>query len=151
MTDESGGGGASPVEDVPSGSKVGQEISATVAKLGAGEKFAVLGAAGVMGVWLVFDLLIDEYFIGQVPFVLALVAVTAAYLHHTKGSDDWAVPYRTVVMVCAGLIGVLGAWFIIEELRNEILDSDAATVLGAIVFYVASIVSGVGAWQLSKQ
>ncbi len=151
MTDESGGADAAPAEEPSVGSKVGKEISETVAKLGAGEKFAVLGAAGVMGVWLVFDLLIDEYFTGHLAFVLALVVVTAAYLHHTKGSGDWAVPYKTVVTVCAGLLGVLGVWFLIEEVRGDVLDADAATVLGALIFYVASIVSGVGAWQLSKQ
>ena len=151
MTDESGGADAVPTEESSVGSKVGKEISETVAKLGAGEKFAVLGAAGVLGVWLVFDLLIDEYFTGHLAFVLALVVVAAAYLHHTKGSGDWAVPYKTVVSVCAGLLGVLGAWFLIEEVRGDILGADAATVLGALIFYVASIVSGVGAWQLSKQ
>ena len=76
---------------------MGQEISATVAKLGAGEKLAVLGAAAVLAVWLVFDLLIDEYSIGTFSFVLSLVIVYAAYRHHNRGSDHWTTPYGSVV------------------------------------------------------
>ena len=133
------------------GSGIGNELSATVAKLGAGEKLAVLGAAGVLVVWLLFDLLIDEYSTGQLPFVLALGVVVAAYLHHNRGSEEWSIDYRTLVVVGAGLLGILGAWFLIEEIRNDILDADGATVLGAILFWAASIVSGVGAWQLTRK
>ena len=51
----------------------------------------------------------------------------------------------------AGLLGILGVWFLIEEIRNDILDADGATVIGAILFWAASIVSGVGAWQLMRK
>lgn len=132
-------------------SGMGDDISATVAKLGAGEKLAVLGAAGVLAVWLVFDLLIDEYSIGAVSFVLSLAIVYAAYRHHNRGSDTWAVPYESLVWAAASLLGVLGVWFLIEEIRGEILNTDAATVIGALAFYIAAIVSGVGAYQLSSR
>ena len=132
-------------------SGMGQEISSTVAKLGAGEKLAVLGAAAVLVVWFVFDLLIDEYSTGTVAFSLALIVSVAAYRHHNGGSDDWAIPYRTIVSVGASLLGILGAWFLIEEIRGDILDADAATVIGGLAFYVAAIVSGVGAYQLSSK
>lgn len=132
-------------------SNVGQDISATVAKLGAGEKLAVLGAAAVLAVWLVFDLLIDEYSVGTMSFVLSLAVVYAAYRHHDRGSEGWAIPYQTIVWVGASLLGVLGVWFLIEEIRGDILDADAATVIGGLAFYVAAIVSGVGAYQLSSR
>ena len=80
---------------------IGGELSSTIAKLGAGEKLAVLGAAGVMVVWLLFDLLIDEYGIGEPSFILAGLIVGAAYFHHNRGSSDWSVDYITVVKVAA--------------------------------------------------
>lgn len=132
-------------------SGMGQEISATVAKLGAGEKLAVLGAAAVLAVWLVFDLLIDEYSIGTMSFVLSLAVVYAAYRHHNRGSEGWPIPYQSVVWAAAAVLGVLGVWFLIEEIRGDILDADAATVIGGLAFYVAAIVSGVGAYQLSSK
>lgn len=132
-------------------SGIGNEISSTVAKLGAGEKLAVFGAVGILAVWLVFDLLIDEYSTGDMMFVLALVVSVAAYKHHNGGSEGWSVDYRTLVIVGGALLGILGAYYLIEEVRADIFDADGATVLGAIVFYVASITSGVGAWQMSQR
>jgi hypothetical protein len=152
MTDQTNHEPAENPEVAPKeASGIGQELSATVAKLGVGEKLAVLGAAGVLGVWLVFDLLIDEYSTGHLPFALALVAAAAAYYHHNRGSDGWSVDYKTVIFVTCALTGIIGAWSVIEEVRNSILDADGATVVGAILYYAASITSGVGAWQLSRQ
>lgn len=141
-----------PAEQAPAPQGgMGQDLSAAVAKLGAGEKLAVLGAAGVLAVWVVFDLLIDEYSTGSVSFVLALVVCYAAYRHHGRGSEGWAVPYQTIVWVGASLLGILGVWFLIEELRQDILDADAATLIGALAFYAGTIVSGIGAYQLSSR
>ena len=136
------------VDEAASG--IGSELSSTVAKLGAGEKLAVLGAAGILAVWLVFDLLIDEYSTGDMMFVLSLVVVAAAYKHHNGGSEGWSIDYRTLVIVGGALVGILGAYYLVEEVRAEIFDADAATVVGALVFYAASITSGIGAWQMSR-
>jgi hypothetical protein len=148
MTDHESG--EQPDAGGPAGG-IGNEISSTVAKLGAGEKLAVFGAVGILAVWLVFDLLIDEYSTGDMMFVLALVVSVAAYKHHNGGSEGWSVDYRTLVIVGGALLGVLGAYYLIEEVRADIFDADGATVVGAIVFYVASITSGVGAWQMSQR
>jgi hypothetical protein len=129
---------------------IGSELSATVAKLGAGEKLAVLGAAGVLAVWLVFDLLIDEYRTGDVMFVIALVVAVAAFKHHNGGSEGWSIDYRTLVVVGGGLLGILGAYYLIEEVRADIFDADGATIVAALIFYVASITSGIGAWQMGR-
>ena len=137
-------------EAEPEASGIGSELSTTVAKLGAGEKLAVLGAAGLLAVWLVFDLLIDEYSTGDMIFVLALVVVVAAYKHHNGGSEGWSIDYRTLVIVGGALLGILGGYYLIEEVRGDIFDADGATVIGALVFYVASITSGIGAWQMSR-
>ncbi len=152
MTDQTNNEPAENPETAPKeASGMGQELSSVIAKLGAGEKLAVLGAAGVLGVWLVFDLLLDEYSTGHLPFALALVAVAAAYYHHNRGSDSWSVDYKTVIFVTCALTGIIGAWSVIEEVRNDIFDADGATVVGAILYYAASITSGVGARQLSKK
>lgn len=131
-------------------SGIGSELSSTVAKLGAGEKLAVLGAAGVMVVWLLFDLLIDEYGIGEPSFILAGLVVGAAYFHHNRGSDDWSVDYVTVVKVAGVFLGLLGAWTLVEQLRANLFDRDATSIIGALAYYVGTITSGIGAWQLKR-
>jgi len=125
-----------------------RDISAAVAQLGFGEKFAVLGAVGVLAVWAIMDLLLDRYSIGHLPFALALVVAYSAYRFYIEKAGDWAIPYGTIVFAGAALIGVLGVWALIEELRNDILDARAATVIGALAYWAASIVAGVGAVQL---
>lgn len=127
---------------------VADEVTETFAKLGGGERLAVLGAAIVLGGWLVFDLLIDDYSTGTTAFVLAVLVVGAAYTHHRRTSGSDPVPYGTVIFVGAGILGLLGVIEVIEELRNNILDTDAVTIIGALVFYVGAIMSGVGAVQL---
>jgi hypothetical protein len=101
---------------------IGSELSSTVAKLGAGEKLAVLGGAGVMVVWLLFDLLIDEYGIGEPSFILAGLVVGAASFHHNRGSADWSVDYVTVVKVAGIFLGLLGAWTLVEMVRADLFD-----------------------------
>lgn len=137
-------------EAAAAGSGIGSELSSTVAKLGAGEKLAVLGAAGVMVVWLLFDLLIDEYGIGEPSFILAGLIVAAAYLHHNRGSADWSVDYVTVVKVAGIFLGLLGAWTVVEQLRANLFDRDATSIIAALGYYVGTITSGIGAWQLKR-
>jgi len=125
-----------------------RDISNAVGQLGVGEKFAVLGCVAVLGVWLLMDLLVDRYSIGHLPFALALVVVYSAYRFHMEKAATWAIPYSTVVFAGAAIVGILGLWTIIEELRNDIFDGRGATVIGALAFWAASIVAGVGALQM---
>lgn len=128
-----------------------QEAESMMSKLGVGERLLVLGAEVFLAVWLLFDLLIDEYAIGSTALILGLIVAGAAYVHHNGGSSEWGINYTTVVVVAGALLGVLGAWDLIEEVRGGIFDRDAATVIGGLAYYASSIACGVGAWQLSRK
>ena len=129
-------------------SNIGKEVTETFAELKGGERLAALGAVLVLAAWLIFDLLINDYGVGSTSYGLAILIVGAAYIQHQRGGVK-AVPYRSLLFVAAGILGVIGANEIIEEaLRNNIFDARGGTVFGAIVYYVGSIMSGVGAIQL---
>ena len=150
MVDENGGPGAGADDGSDPGdamSSAQSAVSGTIAKLGPGEKLVVLGAAALLIVWVLFDLLIDDYSTGSLPFALALVVVGAAYGKHNQGTDS-GVRYTTVLFVCGGLIGIFGVVDIIEEVRAGIFDSGSARVIGALAYYASAIVTGVGALQL---
>lgn len=127
-----------------------QDIGRAVQQLGIGEKMAVLGAAGVLAVWLVFDLLMTEYSIGHLPFALAALVVFFAYRFHMQHATHWPVDYGTLVVVLAGLIGLLGLLELVTDLRYEIFDTDGSTIVGAIAYWAAAIVAGVGAFRMSN-
>lgn len=138
-----------PETSEPDGINIAGEVSETFAKLAGGERWAVLGAAIVLVGLALFDLILDEYRTGHVPFVLAMLVVGAAYLHRAK-SREMAIPYSSLIWVAAGLLGVLGVFDLIVELRNGIFDADGATVVGALIYYAGAIMSGVGALTLDK-
>lgn len=150
QAEESGantGDDAEQSEIAAAASKVGSEISETFSELKGGERLAVIGAAIVLVVWLVFDLLIDDYSTGALPFALALLIVGAAFVHHRRDGAD-PVPYGSLLFVAAGILGIIGAVDAIEEIRDDIFDARGGTVVGALGYYAGAIVSGVGALQL---
>ena len=128
-----------------------QGIGRAVQALGIGEKLAVLGAAGVLATWLVFDLLMAEYGIGHLPFVLSALTVFAAYRFHIQHQDGWPVRYDTIVIVLAGVIGLVGLQELATDLRYESLDRDNATIIDALAFWAAAIVAGVGAVRMASR
>lgn len=139
-----------PPPAAPVGGGLGQEISASFAKLGPGEMLVVVGAVIVLADWFLFDLVIDRYPIYPVSFLLAVLVVATAYVHQ-KGRPD-PVPYVTVLFVAGGMLGLMGAWDMIEEIRDNIFgDAGFVTILGALGYYAGAILAGVGALQLRKR
>jgi len=126
-----------------------QGIGRVVQGLGIGEKLAILGAAGVLAVWLVFQVLMTEYSIGHLPFALAAMTLFLGYRFHMQHATDWPVSYRTLLIVLAGLLGLIGAQELVLDLRYEIFDTDATTIIGAVAFWAASITAGVGALRMA--
>ena len=128
-------------------SNIGNEISATFSELKGGERLAVLGAAIVLVVWVIFDLIIDRYSTGSLAFALAILIVGAAYVQH-QGGGVKGVPYSSLLFVAAGILGILGLVEFIEETRDDIFDARGSTIIGALGYYAGAIISGVGAFQL---
>ena len=144
-TNEGTGSGGSAGDAV---SDLGNEISQTFSNLSGGERFAVLGAAIVLGSWLIFDLLIDDYGIGSLAFSLAVLIVGAAFAHHRRSGGSDPVPYGSLLFAAAGILGLLGVVDLIEEVRDDIFDADGTTIVGALIYYGGAILSGIGAIQL---
>lgn len=117
--------------------------------LGIGEKLAILGSVGVLVTWLVFQVLMTEYSIGHLPFALAALIVFLSYHFHMQHATDWPVPYRTLLIVLAGLLGLIGVQELVLDLRYEIFDRDGTTIVGAIAFWATAITAGAGAFRMA--
>lgn len=77
-----------------------------------------------------------------------MVVGYSAYRYHVEKAGNWAIPYATVVFGGAALIGILGAYSLISELRGGVLDAGASTAIGALGYWAASIIAGIGALQM---
>ncbi|MGE3961020.1 MAG: hypothetical protein AB7F65_04995 [Dehalococcoidia bacterium] len=127
-----------------------ERFARAVQAIGIGERLAILGAAGVLATWFGFDLLLAEYGVGHLPFALSALTLFLAYRFHVQRAPHWSVDYRTLVVVLAGLIGLLGLQELLIDLRYEVFDRDAATILGAIAFWAAAFVAGAGALRMAR-
>lgn len=118
-----------PAGDAGQVGSAGQGLAGPMAKLGSGEKFAVLRAVITLGGWALFDVLIDD----RAPCICSGGCVAAVCLRPPSGAKPEAVPYRTVLFVCAGLLGIPGVWDVVEEARNEVFEADFTAILGALI------------------
>lgn len=125
-------------------------IGQAIQGLGAGERLAVLGAAGVLVAWLVFDLILQDYSIGHLPFVASALIVFFAYRLHVQNAVDWPVAYTPLIVVLAGVVGFVGVTELVQDIRYEIFDARAGVIIGAILFWVGAIAAGVGAVQMGN-
>lgn len=121
-----------------------------VAQMGAGERLVVLAGALMLANYIIFDLIADSYGIGSIAFVVSLGILTAAYLKYKRSDATWSVPYESVLRVLVWVLFAQGVYFFISEVRGGIFDRRAAVVIGALIFYAATVIAGVGAYQLRK-
>lgn len=122
-----------------------------LAQMGTGEKLVVLAAALMLAIYIIFDLIADSYGIGSVAFVISLGILMAAFARHKRPGTTWSIPYETVIRLLGLALLALGVYFFISEVRGGIFDRRAGVVIGALLFYIAVAVSGVGAYQLGKK
>lgn len=128
----------------------GIDIGRAVQGLGIGERMVLAGAAGVVALWLVFDLVLQEYFISQLPIVLAAFALLVAFRVRVQSTRP-VLSYDVVLLVCAVSLGIIGVLSVVENIRSEVFEAGGATVVGAILFWIATLVAGAGAIQLMQQ
>lgn len=132
----------SPVEEVQS------QMSGALAKLsGAGEPLIAGGAALAVLVDFFGKFIFQEYsfsYVAWLPAVLILVAIGM----HRFGGAALPMAYGGLLSLLAFAAGVVIVRELIDDLRYEVLDQGGATVVFALLFYVAGALLLIGAWQL---
>ncbi len=101
-----------------------------------------LGSLVLIGVYVVFGLLMNEYWIAWIPLVLAIVAVLVSRVDWFDGVGSKAGILRAL----GYLLGILGALTLIEDLRfaDSQLDS-VIEVVGAVIGYAGFAMAFLGA------
>ena len=122
--------------------------TAAFGRLGRAEQTAVAGAALLIVVELLFGLVLEEYWVGDVAFILALAVLVTAFVIHVRNGK---LPVSESTVIRAAGIGV-AALAIVDlpyELRNGIFDN-LADDIGGLGYYAGAALMAVGAWTTSE-
>lgn len=110
-----------------------------------GEGLVALGGIVLLAVWLLFDVILDDYGLGILTVLLATVVVIVPRLNPESVARVQQVPViMKVVGYALGFIGVFDVIGAIEEGFYE----DALTVIAALISYAAFAVAFIGARQI---
>jgi len=110
----------------------------------AGEQMASIGGALLVGSYLLFGLVLNEYWISWLPLLLAVFAVAIPRIDQDF-VEKIAKP-GVLMKVIGYSLGVIGLLTIIEDLRffDSALD-DALEIFGALVAYAGFVLAFLGA------
>jgi len=130
---------------------VGSAVSAVRERLVAGEQLLLVAAATiVVVVFFLFRFLLDyRFIISDIAVVVAVLTVLAIWVHRW-GHHDFGSAYRILV----GALGLSLALFAIINLlawaRAGGGSGDFLGLLGQIIYWIAGIAAGYGAWLVFR-
>ena len=148
MTDESHTDEPSaPEEGQPSMPEPAAEEASTspmsMGDFSSNEGMVALGGLILIAVWLIFDVIIEEY---GVPRAALLLAATAVILPRLNRESVATVHPLPILMKMIGYgLGLLGVFVIVEEVVGGVLGRDAGTIIGALLAYAGYVVAFIGA------
>ncbi len=139
MSNEESGNGASDGE-----SAVQRALDDTIGRLGTtGELLIALGAVGILLVDLLGDIIFDDYSFPSIAWIAALLIVVAVVLRRFR---EAALPmdYTWSLIVLGFVAGAVIARELVVDLRFDVLERGAATVVFALLLYAAGALVLVG-------
>lgn len=123
-----------------------EEASASSMSMGdftTGQGMVALGGIILLAVWLIFDVILDEY--GVLSFGVVLAATAALLPRLNRESVENIHPLPVLMKVIGYGLAFVGVIEIVEEVVNGIFSADAATIIGALLAYAAYVIAFLGA------
>jgi hypothetical protein len=110
-----------------------------------GENLVSLGALLVIGSWLIFEVIAEDYFVTTVAVGLGLLILILPRFDIDAITDIAPVPaFLKLAGYALALIGVVE---IIDEIQGGILDAGGSAILGALIAYAGYVLAFLGARQ----
>lgn len=113
------------------------------------ENLIGLGALFLVADYVLFELILDEYFFATVLLLAAFYALFALWLQSSHPSAKWPLPYEWTMRVLGYTAGLLGIFELLADLRLGILDN-GADILGGLILYAGAVLMFLGARQLKS-
>lgn len=124
----------------PAGMPTGSDFSS-------GEGMIALAGMIMLGVWLIFDVFLDEFGLSDLEFLLAVTVVVVPRLN--PGSVEKINPVSTTMKLAGYAIAIVGAFYLIRAIEGGFYD-DALTIIGALITYAAYAVAFLGARSIES-
>jgi len=136
-------------EDPPEAATDSKDLSAMIGKLGTPELLLGIGAAALVADYLLFELILRDYFFFVGTLLVAGYVLFAIWVRHNRPSASWPVPYDWLLRVLGFSAGALGLLEFLTDIRFDTLNG-ASEVFGALLVYAGVIAMSWGAFQLKK-
>jgi len=127
---------------------VGQ-ANAAIGQMSAGEKLIGLGALVLIAVDLLADIILDEYGMGRLLWLVAVLAVAAMWVRRLRGGA-LAISYEATVVFLGYVAGLVGLREFLGDIEGGLFDAGGGTVFFALITYLAAGVMAFGAYQSSR-
>lgn len=110
-----------------------------------GEGLVAFAGMVVIAVWVIFSILVAEYFVLFLALMLAIAAVLIPRLDRAKVERVHPLP---VIMKTLGYgLALHGAMVLVEDIRFEQLD-EVLAVIGGLIYYASAVMAFIGARQI---
>ena len=119
-------------------------ISAMMEGLGRGERLVAIGAAVLLLHFVVFEVLIEEYFFPTTLLLLAGAVVLAVWVRQNRTDARWPIPFSDLLWGSGLAAGFFGVVEFLTDIRRGLLD-DAGDLVGALIFYATCALMVLGA------
>jgi hypothetical protein len=137
-----------PDPDPGSGSGSGGKGGMDFGSLSQGEKLVGLGAAAVLAVYIIFELITEDYFVAYVGILLAVFILGVLWFKLQRPGMTWEVPTSTLLRAAGYLLFVFGLVVFIDQVKDDIFDADGGTITGALILWAGCALTGFGANRL---
>jgi hypothetical protein len=125
------------------------QANAAIGQMSQGEKLIGLGALVLVGIDLLADIILDEYAMSRVLWLVAVLALMALWVRRMRGGD-LPVRYEWVVVFLGYAGGIVGLREFLGDLENGLFDARGGYVFFALATYIAAGVMAFGAYTSSK-
>lgn len=111
-----------------------------------GENLISLGALLVLGSFVIFELIAEEYVLTTVAVALALFIVALPRID--ADAITAIAPIGTFLRLAGYLLAAIGVIEIVDDIQANLFDAGGSTIFGALVAYAGYVLAFLGARQV---
>jgi hypothetical protein len=108
-----------------------------------GDTLVTWGALLVLASWVIFEVIVEEYFLGTAVVAVALLIAVVPMID--ADAITGVAPTGAFLKLAGYLLVALGVVEVVADLRTNIFDDGAASIIGALVAWVGYVVAYMGA------